>query len=146
MLPSIKSRSTALRLTLVSLAVSAVLAGCSHQEQKRPTLSETFSTETSDDRSQRFVYSVSPDHHAKKRRPPRDGGSHQQRTKPAGKNDSNRQKKIVSAAEEMLESKLEETKFCQAGYTVLDSHFDRGRYTIRGECRDGANELESDNG
>ncbi len=144
MLPSIKSRSTALRLTLVALTVSTVLAGCSHQEQKRPTLSETFSTETSDDGSQRFVYSVSPER-AQKRRPPRDGG-HQQRTKPAGKNDSNRQKKIVSVAEKMLESKLDETQFCQDGYTILDSHFDRGRYTIRGECRDDVNELDSDNG
>ncbi|MGH1373206.1 MAG: hypothetical protein ACRBBW_14290 [Cellvibrionaceae bacterium] len=120
------------KLALVSLAACIALTGCS-QQQKRPALNETFNTQTADDGSKRFVYSVSPDR-SQQKRPPRNSSDHQGRKKPADNNRADRQEKIAAAAKEMLDSTLEEMQFCPQGYKVLDSTFDRGRYIIHGEC------------
>ncbi len=134
---SAPNRNRIIKITLVIAGSVLILSGCSSQDKKRPSLTETFETQITEDGSKRFVYQVSPDR-SKGGRPPRN-----QDGKPPsrdGQKSSNRAAKVAEKTEAMLQEKLAKTEFCQDGYMVLDSFFDRGRYTIRGECRDEASD------
>ncbi|MAZ86859.1 MAG: hypothetical protein CL693_04400 [Cellvibrionaceae bacterium] len=132
------NRNQLIRTTLLIASSALILGGCSSQDKrKRPSLTETFETEITQDGSKRFVYQVSPDR-SKGGRPPRNRDG-----KPpskGGQMPSDRSAKIAERTETMLQEKLAKTEFCQEGHMVLDSFFDRGGYTIRGECRDEASE------
>ncbi len=134
---SVPRRNKMITITLLFASSALALSGCSSQDKKRPSFTETFETEISQDGSKRFVYQVSPDR-AKGGRPP-----HNRDGKPPsreGQKSSNRATKVAEKTEALLQEKLAKTEFCQDGYRVLDSFFERGRYTIRGECRDEASE------
>ena len=53
---------------------------------------------------------------------------------------SNENSAIKLYLNEMLESKLKKTGYCQDGYIELDSSFGRGLLHIRGECEEAATE------
>ena len=57
-----------------------------------------------------------------------------------GSGKSNDDSAIKSYLNEMLESKLKKTGYCQDGYIELDSSFGRGLLLIRGECEEAATE------
>jgi hypothetical protein len=57
-----------------------------------------------------------------------------------GSGKSNDDSAIKSYLNEMLESKLKKTGYCQDGYIELDSSLGRGLLQIRGECEEAATE------
>ncbi len=134
---SVPGRSRIIKTALLIASSALILSGCSNQDKKRPALTETFETEITEDGSKRFVYQVSPDRAKGGRQARSQDGRPPSRD---GQKPSNRGAKIAEKTEAMLQEKLAKTEFCQDGYMVLDSYFDRGRYTIRGECRDEASE------
>jgi len=47
-------------------------------------------------------------------------------------------KKFNQHLVQRLESKLEETAYCREGYFTLEKNLNRGKASVRGECREAA--------
>jgi len=121
---------------ILMLAGIIALAGCSSQK-KQPPLTETFSSQIRQDQSRVFTYTVSPEpqstrRNAAKRSRAQDANAKRNNQRPQ----SETKAELAAHARDMLDAKLEDNQLCPDGYIELASFFSRGRYTIRGECRD----------
>ncbi len=137
-------------IILISLSISALtLSGCSSNSPKRqggmPT--EVFVTHIKPDASKIFNYSLI------KKMPNqgqgqmgkgrgKGGGMHGGGgggMKGGGKpNMSQMKDKMQEKAHKKLNQKLAQTGYCREGYMELESYFERGLVTIKGECNESA--------
>lgn len=154
----VKKEFTHLRLIsrskLLVIAISIILmSGCTQNSHKhpndRPEPKETFSTKATSNGTKLFSYSVEIPERSRTR-----GGERRQRSGMAKRKQRSGTEKRERRAEsgaagrglsterlhEQLEQKIAETGFCKEGYVVLDEVFRNRFASIRGECRDGADE------
>lgn len=121
---------------ILILAGTVALAGCSSQKQQ-PDLTETFSSQIRQDQSKVFTYTVSPEPQSISRNAAKTSRAQDTNAKRNNQRPSSETKaKLAAHARDMLDAKLEDNQLCADGYIELASFFSRGRYTIRGECRD----------
>ena len=140
------------------LVLSLFLASCASNPWESSEVAEVFVTDIKSSGLKIFNYSLT-------RIPPQNGGSGRGgNSKGSGKHGgrggkgggkgggksggnggmgsgkSDDDSAIKSYLNDMLESKLKKTGYCQDGYIELDSSFERGRLEIRGECEEAATE------
>ena len=135
-------------IILISLSISALtLSGCSSNSSKRhggmPT--EVFVTHIKPDGSKIFNYSLikkMPNQGQMGQGMGKGGGMHGGMgggMKGGKKPDMSKMKaKMEEKANKKLNLKLAETGYCREGFMELDSFFERGHVTIKGECNETA--------
>jgi hypothetical protein len=139
-------------IILISLSITALtLSGCSSNSPKRqggmPT--EVFVTHINPDGSKVFNYSLikkMPTQGQMGKGMGKGGGMHGGMggsMKGGKKPDMSKMKaKMEEKANKKLNLKLSETGYCREGYMELDSFFERGHVTIKGECNETATEQD----
>lgn len=134
--------------TLLVIAIPAALTlGCAKNAHRHPSdhpqPTETFSTEITADGTKLFSYRVEMPERPRMmsgERQRRPGMEKRDRRAESGTPGRERSTKRLH---ERLGQKIAETAFCEEGYVVLDEVTGDRYASIRGECREGADEQEN---
>ncbi len=126
-------------LTIATLSITACSSNSPKRQSGMPT--EVFVTHIKPDGSKVFNYSLI-------KKMPSQGQMGKGRGKGGGmgggmkggkKPDMSKMKaKMEEKADKKLNMKLAQTGYCREGYMELDSFFERGHVTIKGECNESA--------
>lgn len=126
------------RTTITGLFLFALL-GCGGNDQ-RPTeaIPASFTTDILPNGTKLFTFELEP------QGPPDGAGPRMQRGGPGPGPDGRPPRRGPSAAasHKQLASLLAENHYCREGYVTLQQYGLYGGYTIRGECRDGADDSD----
>lgn len=155
---TIKTQTVKRLSNLLVLGVVMGLSACSGpgDRRPRPEPTELFSTSITEDGSKMFVYEVKmgsppgpggeggggrggPPGGGGPGGPPGGGGGE---GGPRGGPGGQAPEHIKSMFYDMLDEKLAQNGYCREGYLELESDFERGDATLRGECREAASEAD----
>lgn len=133
---------------LISLTISTLtITACSSNSPKRqggmPT--EVFVTHIKPDGSKVFNYSLikkMPNQGQMGKGRGKGGGMHGGMSGGMKRDMSKMKAKMEEKANKKLKLKLIETGYCREGYMELDSFFERGHVTIKGECNESATNID----
>ena len=130
-------------LTVATLSITACSSNSPKRQSGMPT--EVFVTQIKPDGSKVFNYSLiknMPNQGQMGKGRGKGGGMHGGMSggmKGGKKPDMSKMKaKMEEKANKKLNLKLAETGYCREGYMELDSFFERGHVTIKGECNESA--------
>ncbi|MCL6415727.1 hypothetical protein MIB92_08695 [Aestuariirhabdus sp. Z084] len=128
-------------LVLIALTLTA----CSGRGHNPPPLeAAALKTDIKDNGLKLFVYETLPVKHSvaeqptqksRTNRPP--GGGHSQKRQVQSNTNP-----LLEALTDSIDNALEDTGYCREGYIELDHFSRRGLARIRGECKEGATELD----
>lgn len=136
------------RLAVATVAISVAACG-SNDSKKVPATQEYFKTNITTDGSKQFDYTLLMERPEGRKRGGGGGMANRGGMGAGGAGDMGgrgdmdaRKDKMRERMEltllEKLDTKLTETTFCREGYMELARTADRGRMTLRGECREQA--------
>ena len=139
-----------LKNKIVALLVPFLMLACASNQKRQPEFKEIFVTDIKENGLKLFSYSVtmgSPQKETKgKGRGHKGeggmGGGMRGRKSDGGPDHESMTNQSKAKINEKLDSKLAETGYCREGYIVLNSYLGKGKYQIRGECKDGATDSD----
>ncbi len=129
-------------LPIVALVgITGVIVGCAGPDSKHsgPSVTQDFSTNISEDDTKSFIFTLNmkaPEGRGAKE--PRGGRRNNQGPPDRGGNSGNGLKRFKTMFYSRLDDKLKDSGFCREGYMVLESQFERGKSSLRGECKEAA--------
>ena len=125
----------------------ALTLGCAQNAHKhpdnRPKPKETFSTEITANGTKFFSYSVEMPERLRMKSDERKQRSGMEKGDRRAESDAAGRGRSTERLHKQLEKKIAETGFCKEGYIVLDEVSGDRYASIRGECRDGADDQEN---
>lgn len=130
---------------ILFLVITLILGCASTKKRSKEIVSDSFITDIKENGTKLFVYVAN--FRTPKIKPQKIGGqgrnnSQQQPVKSMSSIRSDIADKQEELTIEALELKLTSTDYCRTGYFVLGNYNQFGSVEIRGECREGASDID----
>ncbi|GJM09939.1 MAG: hypothetical protein DHS20C11_22150 [Lysobacteraceae bacterium] len=146
-------KAPTLKLIILPIVAASCASACSSKEPKRPEFVEYFATHIGEDGTKQFSLALEPQGRGgggprggrgRGNGPPGGGSGRGSGGPNRGAPDrAEMQQRMEQMLTARLDAQLQQTGFCEVGYTVLDqTTVVQGLMTVRGECNDKATDQD----